>query len=75
MELMVLQWCDCIAWVISVLMVLAFSQNLLYRLLGRIQIASSQWLSLPGVLAVPGIQSASLTGCSGPLNPFLSDNN
>jgi len=59
--------------VFSVPLALAGSQRLLYRLFCRIQASSLWWLRLTGVLAVPGIQSAPLTRCPGPLNPLLSD--
>jgi len=68
-----LQLRDCITCVDSVVLALAGSQRLLYRLFCRIQASSLQWLRLTGVLAVPGIQSAELTRCPGPLNPLLSD--
>ena len=68
-----LQLCDCIACVPPLLLALAGSQRLLYRLFYRIQASSLWWLRLTGVLAVLGIQSAPLTRCPGSLNPLLSD--
>jgi len=50
-----LQLRDSIACVLSLLLALAGSQRLLYRLFCRIQASSLWWLRLTGVLAVPGI--------------------